>query len=169
MPAASKSSADFGVTLSVLDRLIDREPDRSSEGFVARAQSIRELKAAVRRDLEWLMNTRRIAVEPDEALEEVNRSVYTYGLPDFTSMSLAARHDKVRLLRSLQAAIKTFEPRLANVRIVPLEAPGVKTASLRFRIEALLLMDPAPEQISFDTLLDVTKSEYRIERDVDAR
>lgn len=153
----------------MLDRLIDREPDRSSEGFIARAQSVRALKASVRRDLECLLNTRRIAVEPDESLEELNRSVYVYGLRDFTAMSLVARQDKVKLLRSLQAAIKTFEPRLASVRIAPLETPGVRTSSLRFRIEALLLMDPAPEQVSFDTQLDVSKSEYRIERDVDAR
>ena len=169
MPAPSKSSADFGVTLSVLDRLMDKEPDQSSEGFVARAQSIRELKAAVRRDLERLLNTRRIAVEPEESLQEVNRSVYIYGLPDFTAMGLASRPEKVKLLRSLQATIKMFEPRLTNVRIVPLEVPGVKTNTLRFRIEALLLMDPAPEQISFDTFLDLTRSECRIQRDVDAR
>ena len=47
------------VTQSVLERLIDREPERSSEAAPTRAQSVRLLRASVRRDLEWLLNTRR--------------------------------------------------------------------------------------------------------------
>jgi len=57
------------VTLSVLDRLIDQEPERKLEPPLTRSQSLRELKAALRRDLEWLLNTRRTIEEPPASLK----------------------------------------------------------------------------------------------------
>src|SRR5215831_17766637 len=112
---------DSTVTLSVLDRLIDREPKNSKELPLSRAQSVRALHDAVRRDLEWLLNTRRIAIPPEEGLKELNKSVYVFGLPDFTTFSLNAPAERTKLLRQLQAVIKLFEPRIAKARIVPLE------------------------------------------------
>jgi type VI secretion system protein ImpF len=159
---ARSSSDAAAVTLSVLDRLIDSEPRNSHEVPLTRAQSVRLLKEAVRRDLEWLLNTRLIAVPPDPRLREVNRSVYVYGLPDFTAYSLLNPADRNKLLRELHLAIKNFDPRLARVRIIPVDISGVNTRTLRFRIEALLLMDPAPEHISFDTILQLTSGEYEV-------
>jgi type VI secretion system protein ImpF len=159
----ARSSADSSVTLSVLDRLIDDDPRTSSEPQMSRAQSVRLLKDAVRRDLEWLLNTRRIAEPPDERLREVNKSVYVYGLPDFTTYSLASPRDQARLLRAFQATVRQFEPRLANVKIVDLGQPDARSRTLRLRIEALLLMDPAPEHISFDTVLELASGQYEVE------
>jgi predicted component of type VI protein secretion system len=34
---------------------------------------------------------------------------------------------------------------------------------VRFRIEAMLLIAPAPERISFDTSLHLTSSQYEVE------
>ena len=117
----ARTPGDITVTLSVLDRLIDREPKSESEAPLTRSQSVRLLKAAVQRDLEWLLNTRRIFQEPDESLKEVNRSAYVYGLPDFSQYTMASAADQAKLLRQLLATIKMFEPRLANVRLVPVE------------------------------------------------
>ena len=85
----ARGLGDVTVTLAVLDRLIDREPENRVEAPLSRAQSVRLLKSAVRRDLEWLLNTRRIADEPEEGFREVNRSLYLYGLPDFSAYSMA--------------------------------------------------------------------------------
>ncbi len=159
----ARPASDTAVTLSVLDRLIDDDPRNSREVPPARAQSVRMLRDAVRRDLEWLLNTRQVAVTPDEGLRELNRSMYLYGLPDFTGYSLASPGDEARLIRQLQSALKVFEPRLAKVRLVPLEPVVAKTRTFRFRIEALLLMDPAPEHISFDTVLQLTTSQYEVQ------
>jgi type VI secretion system protein ImpF len=153
---------DSAVTLSVLDRLIDLEPRNSKEVPPTRGQSVRQLKESVRRDLEWLLNTRLVAIPPDERLRHVNRSGYVYGLPDFSAYSLSNPDDQNKLMRHLQIAIKNFEPRLAKVRVVPLEVSGANTRTLRFRIEALLLMDPAPEHIFFDTLLQLSSGEYEV-------
>jgi type VI secretion system protein ImpF len=160
----ARSGTESAVTLSVFDRLIDHEPRTSKEVALTRAQSVHQLKESVRRDLEWLLNTRLVAVPPDDRLREVNRSVYVYGLPDFTAYSLSNPDDQNKLIRHLQTAIKTFEPRLGKVRVVPLGMTGANTRVLRFRIEALLLMDPAPEHISFDTTLQLTSGEYEVVR-----
>ena len=149
--------ADSPVTLSVLDRLLDYEPGQTAEAPLTRAQSVRALKAAVRRDLEWLLNTRRIALEPDAALTELHRSVYVIGLEDFSGHGF----DQNQLLRHIQEVIRQFEPRLAHVRIAQQEAAAAHRA-VRFRIEASLVMDPAPERISFDTVLQLASGQYQV-------
>jgi type VI secretion system protein ImpF len=157
-----RSQGDITVTLSVLDRLLDQEPGTQMEAPLSRSQSVRLLKSAVRRDLEWLLNTRRIFPEPDESLKEVNRSLYRYGLPDFSTYTMASSADQTKLLRHLLTAIKLFEPRLANVRIVPLENSAVGFQEFRLRIEGLLLMDPAPEPVSFDTVIELRSGICRL-------
>ncbi|MCV4770701.1 hypothetical protein OFC10_32175, partial [Escherichia coli] len=69
------------VTPSVLDRLIDLDPQESREAPKSRSQSLRELNAAVRRDLEWLLNTRCFLESPEKGLDEAKRSVAFFGLP----------------------------------------------------------------------------------------
>jgi type VI secretion system protein ImpF len=149
--------------LSVFDRLIDADPRISSEAPLTRAQSVRALRDAVRRDLEWLLNTRQVAFPPPEGLRELNRSVYVYGLPDYTGYNLGSAAAETKLTRQLQSALKFFEPRLAKVRVAPIEPLAANTRTFRFRIEALLMMDPAPEHISFDTVLQLTTSQYEVQ------
>jgi len=158
----ARTPGDITVTLSVLDRLVDREPDSQSEAPLTRSQSVRLLKAGVQRDLEWLLNTRRIFQEPDESLKEVNRSLYVYGLPDFSQYTMASAADQAKLLRQLQATVKLFEPRLANVRIIPSEASESGIQQFRLRIEAMLVMDPSPEPVSFDTVIGLKSGTCRI-------
>jgi len=165
----AKSQGDVTVTQSVFDRLIDLEPANKAEAPMSRAQSVRVLKAAVRRDLDFLLNTRRIADEPEESLREVTRSLYAYGLPDFSTYSMSSPADQSRLLRHLTAAIKLFEPRLANVRIVPVDTPSVGMQRVKLRIEATLLMDPNPEPVSFDTVIELRSGNCQVSGDADAR
>jgi type VI secretion system protein ImpF len=161
----ARSADDYtvAVSLSILDRLINDDPDTSVEAIPIRSQSVRQLKNGLRRDLEWLLNTRRIAVPPDESLKEVNRSLYVYGLPDFTAYALNSPKDQAKLVRFLQSTVKLFEPRMANVRIIPLQAVAGKTRTLRFRIKGMLMMDPAPEHVSFDTVLELTSGGYEVQ------
>src|SRR3954454_10199898 len=105
------------ITLSLLDRLIDNEPESRVENPPSRSQSVRLLKAAVRRDLEWLLNTRRIVEMPDEGLKEVNKSVYVYGLPDLSALTMDTTGDRNKLVKQILATIAMFEPRLTNVRL----------------------------------------------------
>ncbi len=139
------------------------------ENPLSRAQSVRLLKNSVRRDLEWLLNTRRIADVPDEGLKEVNRSTFVYGLPDLSSVSVGNSGDRNRLVRNILATINLFEPRLANVRLVLVETPDSGKKDVRLRIEAMLRMDPVPEPISFDTLIELKSGSCHLSGGDDAR
>jgi type VI secretion system protein ImpF len=157
------------ITISVLDRLIDTEPDNRMENPLSRTQSVRLLKSAVRRDLEWLLNSRRIADPPDEGLKEVNRSAYVYGLPDLSALTMATAADRNRLVRQILATINLFEPRLTNVRLVMVETPDAAKKDVRLRIEAMLRMDPVPEPISFDTVIELKSGNCHLSGGDDAR
>jgi len=157
------------ITLSVLDRLIDLEPENSLENPLSRTQSVRVLKSAVRRDLEWLLNTRQIVDTPDEALKEANRSVYVYGLPDLSALTMATAGDRNRLTKQLTAAIANFEPRLTNVRLSLVEKPDAAKKDVHLRIEAMLRMDPVPEPVSFDTVIELKSGRCHLSGGEDAR
>ena len=130
----ARSLGETTITVSVLDRLIDLEPENRMENPLSRSQSVRVLKSAVRRDLEWLLNSRRICDPPDESLKEVNRSAYMYGLPDLSTLTMAATGDRNKLVRQILATINQFEPRLANVRLVLIETPDSAKKDVRLRV-----------------------------------
>jgi len=146
-----------------LDRLLDDEPGTLREPTPNRFQNLRELKKAVTRDLEDLLNTRQEMLEelPSEFVE-VSRSLVSYGLPDFTSFSLLSKHDRNRIRRAVEQAIANFEPRLARVNVT-LEPPRDHDRAVRFHIEALLRLKPAPELVTFDAVLQLTTQKYVIQ------
>jgi type VI secretion system protein ImpF len=160
-----KPDPNLALTVSLLDRLIDLKPNVSEDPPASRSQSIRQLKASVRRDLEWLLNTHQNPDRAPETYEELSRSLYNYGLPDVTSMGLHSPRDRQRLLRLIEQTVQIFEPRLVGVHVRALENPGLGPAVLRFQIEALLEMDPAPERILFDTVLQLNSGEYQVKGD----
>jgi type VI secretion system protein ImpF len=149
------------VTLSVLDRLIDHDPKHSAEVPLTRPQSLRELKAGLKRDLEWLLNTRRTIDPSPDSARETARSVYHYGFADISSKSVLSSKDHNDLVREMEMAIAVFEPRLKRAK-VKMEAIEGSYRMLRFVIEGLLCMDPAPEPVRFDTVLELCKGEYAI-------
>jgi type VI secretion system protein ImpF len=158
----ARSDADLTVTQSLVDRLTDDKPHLAADPSMTRAQSVRELKKALRRDLEWLLNTRRNPEPAGEDMQELAASLYNYGLPDFSAYSLGSPRDRSRLILELENCVALFEPRLREVRVSVVEAPSVANRSLHFQIEGMLQMDPAPEQVSFDTVLQLTSGEYQI-------
>jgi len=163
-----KREVDIPVRLSLLDRLIDANPRVSTEPLLTRSKSLRELKTSLKRDLEWLLNTRRmIEQEGTASVKDVQRSLYGYGLPDICSLSLHSNKDQNRLLRMIESAVTTFEPRLAGVSVV-MEPVGENARVLRFVITGLLRIDPVPEPVSFDTVLEVPNGIYKVKGDASA-
>ncbi len=146
---------EISITPSILDRLIDLEPRISTEPSRSRLSRLADLKQSVRRDLEWLLNTRCIlAGEVEERLEEVNSSLAIYGLPDFTGLAAKDTLEQRRMQESIENAIRLFEPRFLGVQVT-LEPPAKTDKQLTFRIEASLDVEPAPEPVVFDTVLQV--------------
>jgi len=145
---------------ALLDRLTDEEPQNRNEGRLPRAQVVRSLKKSLRRDLEWLLNTRSMPNLPPE-LKEVQGSVLAFGLPDMTTFSARNPGDKAKLRRTVERALETFEPRLEGI-VVTVDADPGPGLAMKFRIDARLKVDPAPEPVSFDTLLQVGSGEFRV-------
>ena len=152
---------EIRITPSILDRLLDYEPDVSKEAPKSRVKSLNDLKSSVRRDLEWLLNTRCVVDQIPERLEEVNNSLASYGLPDFTGISVKGMSEQNRLIGMLETAIRVFEPRLMDVNVT-LEPISNIERILRFRIDAQLKVDPIPEPITFDTVLQMGSGEFEI-------
>jgi type VI secretion system protein ImpF len=165
----ARALGETTITISVLDRLIDHEPESKAENFLSRTQSLRLVKAAVRRDLEWLLNSRRIADSPDENFKELNKSAYIYGLPDLSSLTMATAADRNRLMRQIVGTINLFEPRLSNVRLVMIETENPGKKDVRLRIDAMLRLDPVPEPISFDSVIELKSGNCHLSGGDDAR
>lgn len=157
----ARPDSEIRIKPSLLDRLIDYEPRVSREAPKTRVKSLEELKQAVRRDLEWLLNTRCFPDKIPDRLEEVMSSLAIYGLPDFTGGSIKSSTEQKRLVKALETAIKLFEPRLMNLR-VSLDPLDDNDRNLRFRIDALLKVKPVPEVVTFDTVLQMGSGEYEV-------
>jgi len=151
------------IQASILDRLIDLEPGVSREPVQYRLLTIGRAKASVVRDLENLLNTKRSVLAPPAAYREVNNSVFVYGLQDFTSQKPRSPMVRQQLRQQIERIISRFEPRLKNVK-VNLEMAAQNERNLRFRITALLVVDPVTEPVTFDTYFDVSRGEYVISR-----
>ncbi len=146
---------------SILDRLIDLEPGVSREPVQYRFLSIGQAKTSVARDLENLLNTKRSVLVPPIGCREVNSSLFVYGLQDFTSQNPKSPMVRQQLSQQIERVISRFEPRLKNVK-VNLEMSSQSERNLRFRISALLVVDPVSEPVTFDTYLDVTRGAYAV-------
>jgi type VI secretion system protein ImpF len=85
-----------------------------------------------------------------------------FGLPDIASISLQNPGEEQKLLRSLEESIQMFEPRLSRARVTSRDQYKTTQQAITFHVEAMLMIDPAPERISFDTVLEVSKGAYSV-------
>ena len=144
------------VTQSLLDRLSGTE-----DWPATRAQSLRMLRETLKRDMEWLLNTRQPPIDGIDSFKRASRSVIHYGLIDTSALSIASSADQRRLQQALYDCIIAFEPRLMEVKVI-IHGDDTTRRQLRFHIEGQIDIDPAPEEISFDTVLDLTSGEYTV-------
>ena len=146
---------------SILDRLIDQEPELPAEPVPCRLATFNSLSEAVLRDLENLFNTREGVSLPPDSCQQVQASVFSYGTKDFTSQN--PRSDAVRqqIRLEIQRLLLLFEPRLRKVT-VRLDTALATERILYFRIEALLQVEPLPAALTFDTCLDINNGTYSI-------
>jgi type VI secretion system protein ImpF len=134
---------------------------RRKASAAQRREAINRFKDSVKRDLEWLLNTRQVVDARLPEYNEVARSVYAYGLPDITSVNVGSVHDQNELRRRMEDCIAVFENRLSKTEIALEPLVGL-TRALRFTISGVVLMDPAPEDIVIDTILDPANGQYEV-------
>jgi type VI secretion system protein ImpF len=142
------------VQLSTLDRLLDEDPTSSREQPRSAAQSLDYLRQAVRRDLEGLLNTRLRCQSWPTHYRELERSIVGYGMPDYMSLAAGARAWREGLRAAVESIIRRFEPRLTSVSVHVMEDGSGLERVLRFRIEAMINVDPAPEAVTYDSQVD---------------
>jgi len=149
--------------LPLLDRLIDDAPDAPRDAPLSAAEAVAILRRGVRRDIEALLNARRRWRSWPQGYTELAQSPVGYGIIDFAAGAFNDPVQRDRLRAQIEQTIRRFEPRLAQVRVVLLDSDDNRVDStLRLRIEALLRVEPAPEPIVFDTLVDPATAEVQI-------
>jgi len=143
---------------SLLDRLTDADPGSRRPESDRFTFDLPEYRAAVFRDLDWLLNAVSPArPEEIEGLEHVSRSTLNYGMPALSG-GVASGLDARQLERRMREVIQRFEPRLIadTVKVlVEVEAGTMSHRALTFRVEGLLWAQPVPEQIYLRTKLDL--------------
>jgi type VI secretion system protein ImpF len=68
----------------------------------------------------------------------------------------------------MESVITVFEPRLKRVK-VRTEPLSDNSRDLRFVIDGLLNVDPAPEPVRFDTVLEIGRGQYEVRGEDGAR
>ena len=147
--------------MSILDRLIDTEPGVSHEPVQRRFATIDQVRGAVVRDLENLLNTRKSIHAVPETDGQVAASLFTFGVRDFISYSPRSPSVRQQIRQEIERVIVLFEPRLRNVS-VRLDVSSGNERTLRFRISALLVVDPVTAPVTFDTCFDINRGDYFI-------
>lgn len=156
-----------GFTPGLIDRLLGT-PMRGPGGPSMTRMSADDLKDAVARDLEALLNTRSTIQEHMlNAYPECSRSIVAYGLSDFADRSLSSPSDRAHICACLERVIAQHEPRLRNVKAL-LEMRENSVNRLRFSITALLVANASQEPVNFDAVLQPSTLQYSISKPVRA-
>lgn len=159
---------------SLLDRLLDDDPQQRQESVADRVLTRQQLRAAVLRDLAWLLNATRAEPEPasermqDLAMwsraEQARRSVLNFGMPAYSGVTLSSM-DRAQVERSVVHAIRTFEPRIdpASLR-VEVQASGEQSENntLKLVIRGKLWSQPVPLELLLAADLDVETGHTRV-------
>ena len=122
---------------SLLDRLIDDSVDGGAE-----APSFTRLREGLRRDLEDVLNTRRRFLRPPKALAELDRSLLSYGISDFTNEELNSFTFRQDFADEVREVLHRLEPRITLDR------------RLRFRITGMAHLGDEREELAFDSFVD---------------
>lgn len=150
------------VLAPLLDRLIDDAPDQERDPPTSAIDTMAALRRSVRRDLESLLNARRCWRSWPKSLTELGTSPIGYGIPDFGSGAFNDPRRREELRLEIEDTIRRFEPRFLSVKVHMTDSRERLENTLRLRIDAVLHADPAPEAVTFDTLIDPTTDDVQV-------
>jgi type VI secretion system protein ImpF len=148
---------------SILDRLMDTNPDMSQDPPLSTAEQIREMREGIRRDLEALLNTRRRPTAPPSACEELGDALVSYGVDGMVSANLVTDEAKLRLARIIERRITLFETRLSDVRVTILKSRTNGERALRMRIQATFRVHEGMPPINFESTIDPSTQRFLVE------
>lgn len=139
---------------TVLDRLAGTGGNRPGGDLRI---GVEDLKNAVLRDIEWLLNTKRPLNLVEENFPETRSSILNFGIPDFSQFSSASGDDCSQVGTLIQEAIRRFEPRLEprSVVVEYVATDQLTGLEAHFRIKGILHVDPVRVPVSFDTHIEM--------------
>ena len=142
----------------LFDRLIDEDPQKNLEGRTARVISLSDYRAAVLRDMSWLLNSNcHMESEGLSDFPWVEASVFNFGTPSFSGMGIAGMNVE-EMEASVARSIRNFEPRIVEdtlvVRAVK-EKDATSPSTVVFEIRGELWARPFPEKLFIKTKLDM--------------
>ena len=143
---------------SLLDRLIDNEPEQTQESRSQRVLSLRQLREGVIRDLAWLLNSGNLGeVQDIDKYNQVANSVINYGTPSLTGFTLSNLNAS-RVEAIVRQAIVDFEPRILRNTVkvrVHADDKQMNRNSVQFEIEGELWAQPIPIRLYMKTEIDL--------------
>lgn len=153
---------------SLLDRLTDSEPGAKREAVEARVLSKQQLRAAVLRDLSWLLNTARaepdpVRGDPEEierwkAATHARRSVLNFGIPSLAGVTVS-RLQFPAIELAVRTAIIEYEPRIdpktLRVEVAKTGGLNIQHNSLRLVIRGQMWNQPVPLELLLSADVDV--------------
>ncbi|WFR98746.1 type VI secretion system baseplate subunit TssE [Rhizobium tumorigenes] len=154
---------DRVLSRSILDRLIDEEPDRLFDPPASTVEQIRTMRESIRRDLEALLNTRRCPEAPPASLSELKDALVSYGIDGMVSANLATDEAKLKLAQMVERRISMFETRLSDVRVTILKSRTMTERALRMRIQATFRLHEGMPPISFESTIDPSTQRFLVE------
>lgn len=153
---------------SLLDRLTDLQPSNSRESSSGQSMSQTEFKAAVIRDLGWLLNCTAMDVSGElDAYPDTKASVINYGLPDISGHT-SSTIDVRSVERSVKRAIHDFEPRIIrNSLVVKIRSDRNEMShnTMVFEIEGAVFGQPSPFQVVLKSEIDLESGQFRVTED----
>ncbi len=148
---------------SLLDRLIDEDPTVSRDPPLTRTQEMIAIRNGFRRDLEALLNTRRLCRTPPKEFDALATALPGYGVEDFVGAPLATLAQRQALVEAVEQTIRTFEPRFSSVKVSLIRSRDMEERRQAIRIEAVATLQHGPEPVVFESALDPTTRSFRVD------
>jgi type VI secretion system protein ImpF len=70
--------------------------------------------------------------------------------------------ERQELCRLIEEVIRRYEPRFKSVKVLLRENREDFDRTLRFRIDAVLYAEPAPEPVVFDSMLEPSSASFHV-------
>lgn len=132
---------------SLLDRLVEHPAERGGP-------SLTRLREGLRRDLESLLNTRRRFLGWPAELEELDRSLLSYGLRDLTHETLSSSAFRRDFAEQVTRLLQRSEPRIQVRDVQLLDNADPLDRRVRFRVTGSVRFGEERQTLSFDSFLD---------------
>jgi type VI secretion system protein ImpF len=136
------------ITQSLVDRLIDDDPQASFDAHESEDDAVARYKVALRRDLESLLNTKRPWLPVVDRYPGMDRTVVGYGIPDLSTEDMSVPAVRERVRRVIAQVIREHEPRLSEIDIEMDEGPTSR--GMRLRIAAVLNITQSEETVVYE-------------------